>query len=89
MATVILSHKVENYEKWRPIYDADIKRRTEYGMTNDRVFRAADDSNNIYIIADVADPAIMVKLSEDADLVEKMKEGGVISQPIVTVLNQV
>lgn len=87
MATVILNHKVEDYKKWRPVFDSDIRRRKEAGMTNERVFRSANDPNTIYIIAEVADPSITAKMMNDPELAAKMKEGGVISKPSVTVLN--
>ena len=87
MATVILNHRVEDYKKWRPVFDSDALRRKQAGMTNERVFRSAEDPNAIYIIADVADPSITAKMMDDPDLAAKMKEGGVISKPNVTVLN--
>jgi hypothetical protein len=87
MATVILNHRVEDYNKWRPVFDADVRRRKEAGMTNERVFRSAEDPNSIYIIADVADPASTAKMMNDPELAAKMKEGGVITKPTVTVLN--
>lgn len=87
MSTVILNHKVLDYEKWRPIFDADNQRRKDAGMTNVKVFRAADNPNHVYIIADVTDVAFTSKMMEDPDLAEKMKEGGVISKPAMTVLN--
>jgi hypothetical protein len=87
MATIILNHKVEDYKKWRPVFDSDAKRRAEAGMKNEKVFRSADDPNHIYIIADVADPSATAKMMNDPDLAAKMKEGGVLSKPAVTVLN--
>ena len=87
MATVILNHKVEDYNKWRPIFDADLPRRTQAGMRNEKVFRGADDPNNIYIVAEVADPSNTAKMMEDPDLAAKMKAAGVISRPVITVLN--
>jgi hypothetical protein len=88
MATVILNHRVEDYKKWRPVFDADDRRRKDGGMTNEKVFRSADDPNNIYIIAELADVSILDKMMDDPDLAAKMKEGGVISKPTFTVLNQ-
>ena len=43
MATVILNHRVEDYKKWRPVFDSDNRRRNDAGMKNVRVFRSADD----------------------------------------------
>ena len=88
MATVILNHKVEDYNKWRPIFDADLPRRTQAGMRNEKVFRGADEPNNIYIMAEVADPSYTARMMEDPDLAARMKEAGVISKPSITILNQ-
>ncbi len=87
MSTVIINHKVADYKKWRPTFDADASRRSNAGIKNERVFRAADDPNNIYIFGDVAEPSSVAKMMEDPDLAAKMKEAGVISKPTVTVLN--
>jgi hypothetical protein len=89
MATVILSHRVKDYAKWRPVFDADNGRREIAGMRNVRVYRAQDDPNNIYIQADVDDPSILSKMLDDPELRQKMEEGGVVSQPTALFLNQV
>ena len=86
MATVILSHKVLDYAKWRPIYDSDIQRRKDAGFTNEKVYREADDPNHIYIIADVTDPKILAGMMADPKLAEKMAEGGVVGEPSLTIL---
>jgi len=87
MSTIIVNHKVKDYAKWRPIYDADAKRRQTYGFKNTRVYRAADDPNNIFIVADVTDTSLVLKMKDDPDLAAKMAEGGVISEPTISVLN--
>jgi hypothetical protein len=87
MSTIIVNHKVKDYAKWRPIYDADDKRRQTYGFKNARVYRAADDPNNIFIVADITDASQVLKMKDDPDLAAKMAEGGVISEPTISVLN--
>jgi hypothetical protein len=89
MATVILSHRVKDYAKWRPVFDSDSERRTRVGLKNVQVFRAQDDPNNIYIQAEVDDPSAWGKMANDPELRQKMEEGGVISQPTALVLNRV
>lgn len=87
MSTIILNHKVIDYAKWRPVFDADNLRRKEAGFKNEKVFRGGDDPNNVYILAEVADPSSLSKMMNDPDLAAKMAEGGVISQPSLVVLN--
>ena len=87
MATVIINHKIEDYKKWRPVFDADQPRRKQAGMSNERVFRSAEEPNNIYMMMDIADPSSAGKMMEDPDLAAQMKEAGVISKPTITILN--
>ena len=88
MSTVILSHKVKDYAKWRPFFDADLKRRKGAGFKSEKVFRAADDPNHVYIVAEVSDPKIFSSMVNDPELAAIMKEAGVVSQPSAVVLNQ-
>jgi hypothetical protein len=87
MATLILSHRVEDYQKWRPYFDRDVPRRKKYGMSNEKVYRSAEDPNNIYIVSDLVDPSVTEMIGKDEELAALMKESGVISKPVVTVLN--
>jgi hypothetical protein len=49
--------KVKDYSTWRPAYDAHEKSRLSAGITNGRVFRSAEDPNDVVILQDVADVA--------------------------------
>jgi hypothetical protein len=87
MTTLIISHKVKDYAKWRPVFDADLPRRKSAGLKNERVFRAADDPNNIFIQSEVSNPEEAAKMMDDPGMAEKLKEAGVITKPTVIVLN--
>lgn len=87
MSTVILSHKVKDYAEWRPVFDSDTRRRQGAGIKNEKVFRAADDPNHVYIVAEVSDPSAFSKMINDPDLAATMEKAGVISQPSAVVLN--
>ena len=49
--------KVKDYATWRSGYDGHEKSRLSAGITNGRVFRNAQDPNDIVILQDVADVA--------------------------------
>ena len=87
MPKVVLSHKVKDYDSWRPLFDADIERRKKTGMRNEQVYRSHNDPNHLYISADIDDPSILHDMMNDPDLAKKMEEGGVISKPEVLVLD--
>ena len=47
--------KVKDFNAWRTSYNGQEKDRTTAGITNSRVFRSADDQNDVLILADVVD----------------------------------
>ena len=54
---VTIHLKVKDYATWRTAYDGREKSRLSAGITNGRVFRNADDQNDVVILQDVADAA--------------------------------
>jgi hypothetical protein len=57
MALMVIHHKVRDYAVWRPAYDAHESNRVGAGITNGRVYRKAEDPNDLVILLDVADVA--------------------------------
>ena len=43
--------KVKDFNAWRTSYNGHEKDRTSAGITNSRVFRSADDANDVVILA--------------------------------------
>ena len=56
MASMIIHHKVRDYAAWRPGYDAHESSRVGAEITHGRVYRNAEDPNDIVIVANVSDP---------------------------------
>lgn len=76
-----IHHKVKDYATWRKGYDEHEKSRISAGVTNGKVFRSAEDPNDILILQDVADvPKARAWLSGD-DLKAAMQKAGVVGTP--------
>jgi hypothetical protein len=86
MATIILNHRVKDYDSWKPLYDSDKARRDGAGLREIAVGQKAGDPGNVYLIWEAADTSIISKMMSDPDLQKKMQEGGVISEPQVTII---
>ena len=52
-----IHHKVKDYLTWRNGYDEHEESRLSAGVTNGRVFRSGEETNDILIFDDVADEA--------------------------------
>lgn len=50
MAYVIVKHKVANYARWKPIFDADGAHRQAGGSKGGQLFRSADDPNEVVML---------------------------------------
>ena len=86
MATIILSHDVENFDSWKPYYEADSSRREEAGFKELAVGTQSDDPKKVFMIWQ-GDPVKVEKMLQDPELAELMKEAGVTSVPEVTIIN--
>ena len=83
MAVMVIQHKVRDYDAWRPVYDAHQGSRTGAGVTNGRVYRRAEDPNDLLLVHDVADVATARAWTEGEDLRAAMQKAGVVSEPVI------
>ena len=75
--------KVKDYATWRPSYDGHEKGRLSAGITNGRVFRSAEDPNDVVILQDVADVAKARTWLASDEIKAAMEKSGVVGSPNV------
>ena len=75
--------KVKDYATWRTAYDGREKSRLSAGITNGRVFRRAEDPNDLVILQDVADVPKARSWFGSDDLKAQMQKSGVIGSPSI------
>jgi hypothetical protein len=75
--------KVKDFNAWRTSYNDNEKNRVSAGITNGRVFRSADDQNDVVILQDVADMAKARTWYASDDLKAAMQKSGVIGSPSI------
>lgn len=86
MAVVILTHKVENYQKWKPIYDKDEDRRKQAGLKEIICGQKSDEPNNVYMVFETSEPSKAREMLKDPELKDVMDEAGVITKPEIIVI---
>jgi hypothetical protein len=75
--------KVKDYATWRPAYDGHEKSRLSAGITNGRVFRSAEDPNDVVILQDVADVAKARTWLGSDEMKAVMQKSGVLGSPSI------
>jgi heme-degrading monooxygenase HmoA len=83
MQYVLVIHEVENYDKWKPFFDEDAVYRERSGSKGSRVFRSADNPDEIVILLEWDDLNNARKFFRSSDLMERMKRAGVKGKPSI------
>ena len=75
--------KVKDFNAWRTSYNGHEKDRASAGITNGKVFHSADDSNDVVILADVADASKARTWYGSSEMKSLMEKSGVIGSPSI------
>lgn len=86
--TIINSHKVENYAKWKQGFDAGEAMRTQAGIKIKGVYQSVDDENSITVISEVSNADMAKAMLSSPGMKEAMEKSGITSAPEIKILNQ-
>ena len=75
--------KLQDYGTWRPGYDGREQGRLAAGITNGKVYRSAEDPNDVVILSDVSDVAKARSFLGSEDLKMAMQKSGVQGSPTI------
>jgi hypothetical protein len=76
-----LHFKVKDFNAWQTSYNGNEKNRTSAGITNSKVFRGADNPNEVVLLQDVADVAKARAWYGSAEMKTTMEKSGVVGSP--------
>jgi hypothetical protein len=77
MTTLLIRHRVEDYEAWKQVYDSVGEMQRDGGVRSDRVWRSADDPNVVVVEHDFDSRQAAKEFMDRSDLRETMARGGV------------
>lgn len=81
MPYALVRHKVEDYARWKPVFDDDAENREANGSMGGYLFRNADDPNELVILFEWDELENVRRFGRSEELREKMQEAGVADQP--------
>ena len=82
-------HKVEDFEKWKSMYDEHGEMRKKLGSKGAFLFRNNENPNEMIIISKWDDMKSAKNFAESEDLKNTMQKAGVISIPEVYYLDKI
>ncbi len=89
MVTVILSHEVKDFAKWKEGFDSGEAMRAGNGIKTTGVFAAADNDNHVTILTEFPSAEAVQGFLANPDLQASMEEAGVVGKPDIKILKAV
>ena len=74
-------HECADFNRWKPVFDADAPNRKAAGLTDLMMLRHADKPNVIALVFSVSDRAKAEAMAASPQLREAMQKGGIIGKP--------
>jgi hypothetical protein len=78
-----VNFKVKDFNALRTSYSGHEKDRASAGITNGKVFRSADDPNDVLILQDVADVSKARTWLGSSEMKTVLEKSGVIGSPTI------
>src|SRR5689334_2006261 len=81
MPWLLIRHRVADYGRWKPVYEAHADTRRAAGLEDVHLLRDAGDPNLVVLLFKAVDEAKARAFAESDDLREAMRKAGVEGQP--------
>jgi heme-degrading monooxygenase HmoA len=81
MPSMLIRHNVADYAAWKPLFDEHGIARRANGSRGGRIYRSADDPNEVVILLEWDDLERARLFADSDDLREAMVRGGVTDRP--------
>ncbi len=89
MPYMLVRHKIEDYAKWKPVYDQHAATRKTSGSKKAHLFRNAENPNEIVILFEWDDLGKARNFARSEDLIKTMQKAGVIDKPDIFFLEEI
>jgi hypothetical protein len=87
MIHVLIRHKVADFAKWKPVYDAHAPKRHGAGLREEHLMRGITDPNEVVLLFAGDDLKKAETFTSSPDLRETMQKAGVIGNPDIAFLS--
>jgi hypothetical protein len=81
MPYLLVRHKVADFSKWKPVYDAHLPARQKADLKEKHLLRNVDDPSEVIILFEAEDLQKAKEFGASSDLRERMREAGVVDKP--------
>jgi hypothetical protein len=87
MAHLMVRHTVQDFAKWKAVYESHRSARQAAGLKDLNLWHNTDQPKEIIALFEVSDMAKAKAFTKSPDLKEKMMAGGVMGPPDIVFLS--
>jgi hypothetical protein len=88
MPYMLVQHKVENFAKWKAVFDSKLDLRQMNGEKSAQILHDADDHNSLTLLFEWDTLENARQYAQNPDLKAAMQEAGVTGPPDIAFLNE-
>ena len=88
-ATLVVRHTVNDFAEWHSVYEGLEPLRVEHGCTDERVFQAPGDANDVLVTHDFPSVEQAGAFAHDPALRAGMERAGVAGAPRIEIFEVV
>src|SRR5262245_29303354 len=88
MAKIAVQLTIGDYEEWRPVFDKHKHLREEAGIRSEHVHVNPDDTRQVLLWFDAADPTKARQAIQGDAIKAAMREAGVVGPPTIHAVSQ-
>lgn len=86
---VMVRHKVQDYAKWKKVFDEDASLIEKAGFKKYGLYRTAEDPTDLLLFLEIDDVNKVKEFMSSDKSKERMKEGSVIGTPELVFLDRI
>jgi hypothetical protein len=81
MNYILIRHKVADFAKWKPVYDAHGSARADAGLKEERLLRNIENPSEVVLLFSASDLNKAKQFAASDDLRQRMQQAGVNDKP--------
>jgi heme-degrading monooxygenase HmoA len=89
MTVLVIRHRVQDYGRWKALFDEDAEVRQAHGSRSERVFHDIADADEVLIYLEWDDAERARLFARSDELRDAMVDSGVTDRPDVWILKEV
>lgn len=86
MLHVLVRHKVADFTKWKPVYDAHLPARKTAGLKELHLWHNLENASEIIMLFEAGDIKKVREFFTDPDVAKTIKKSGVVDKPDIYLL---